>query len=58
MDLENGLYAQVVMIHRRGLYDKNDKDQTKKYNSQGQPARKKHWFDLDNDWLRENFMIR
>ena len=35
MAFENGLYAQVFMIRRRELDDKNEKDNTKKYNSQG-----------------------
>ena len=28
------------------------------YNSQGQSARTKHWFGLDNEWLKEKFMTR
>ena len=53
MSLENGLYAQVVMIRRRELYDKKEKYKTKTYNFQGQSARKKHWFDLDHEWLKK-----
>ena len=56
MALENGLYAQVFMILRRELDDIKEKDKTKKYNFQGQSARTKHWFDLDHEWLKENFM--
>ena len=40
MALENGFYAQVVMIRIRGLGDKKEKDTTKyitsKYNQQEQ----------------------
>ena len=58
MYLENELYAQVVMICRRDLYDKNENYKTKIYNFQGKSARTKSWFDLDHEWLRENFMTR
>ena len=58
MALENGLYAQEVIIHRRELDDKKKKDKTKKYNFQGQQAGTKHWFDIDHEWLKENFMTR
>ena len=27
------------------------------FNCQGQPARRKHWFDIDHEWSKENFMI-
>ena len=37
---------------------KRKKDKTKKYNFQGQSARTKHWFYLDHEWLKENFMTR
>ena len=58
MALENGLYAQVVMILRRELDDKKEKNKTKKFNFQGQSERTKHWFDIDHEWLKENFMTR
>ena len=29
-----------------------------KYNFQVQSSRTKHWFDLDHEWLKENFMAR
>ena len=51
MALENGSHAQVVMIHRRELYDKKEKYK-KKYNFQGQSARTKYWFDIDHEWLK------
>ena len=38
MDLENGLYEQVVIIHIRESDNKKEKDKTKKYNFQGQSA--------------------
>ena len=47
MDMENGLYAQVVMIRQRESDDKNQKLNTKKCNFQGQSARTKRWFDID-----------
>ena len=53
MALENGLYAQVVMIRRTELDDKKEKDKTKKYYFQGKSARTKHWFDLDRDCLKK-----
>ena len=56
--MEQGLYAQVVMIRRRGSENKKEKGKTKKYNFQGQPARSRIWFDLDNEWLVENFRTR
>ena len=31
---------------------------TNKYNFQGKPERTKHWFDLDHEWLKENFTTR
>ena len=45
---ENGLCEQVGIILRRESDDKKGKYETKKYNLQGQSARTKHWFDLDN----------
>ena len=58
MALGNGLYAQAVMICRRELDDIKEKYKTKIYNFQGQSARTKHWFDIDHDRLKENFMTR
>ena len=34
------------------------KEIRQKYNFQGKPARKKHWFDLDHEWLQEDFITR
>ena len=58
MALEQGLYAQVVMMRRRNLYDIKEKYRTKKFNFQGKSARTKHWFDIDSEWLRKSFMSR
>ena len=58
MAFENGMYAQVVMIHIRELDDKKENDKTKIYNFHGQLERTKYWFDRDHDQLKENFMIR
>ena len=58
MALDHWLYAQVVMIHRRELDDIKEKDKTKIYNFQGKSARKKHWFNIYHEWLKENFMTR
>ena len=56
MALENGLYAQVVVIHRMESYDKKENDKKNLYKFQGQSARTKHWFDLDHECLKENLM--
>ena len=58
MALENGLYAQLVMIRQRQSYDKKVKNNTNKYNFQEQSAKTKHWFDIDHEQLKENFMTR
>ena len=50
------MYAQVVVILRRGSGDIKEKDKTKKVNFQVKSARTKRWFDLDHEWLKENFM--
>ena len=56
MDLENGLYAQVVMIRRSNLDDIEEKDKKHVFNFQGKLARAKHWFNIDHEWPKENFM--
>ena len=58
MDLEQGLYAQVVMIRVRNLDVIKEKYKTKIYNFYKKSARTKHWFDLDHEWLKENLMKR
>ena len=56
--LEQGLYAHVVMMRIRVSDDKKHKEKKQKYNFQGQSARTKHWFDLDRERPKENFMTR
>ena len=56
--MEQGLYAQVVMILRRGSDDKNGKLNTNRYNFQGQVAISRRWFDFDHEWLEENSRTR
>ena len=56
MALENGLYPKVVMICRRGAYDKKEQDKTKQHNFQVQSERTKHSFNIDHEWLKGNFM--
>ena len=56
--LEQGLYAQVFMIHRSNSDGIKEKYKTKTINFQGRPARTKHWFYLDRVWLKGNFMTR
>ena len=58
MDVENYLYTQGVMIRRRESDDKKEKYKTKKYNFQGKSARTKHWFYIDHEWLKDNFITR
>ena len=58
MALEQGLYAQVIMILRRELDDIKEKYKTTKFNLEGQSAKTKHWFDLDHEGLKDNFMTR
>ena len=56
--MEIKFYAQVVMIRRRESDDKNELYKTKIYSFQQKSARTKHWFDLDHECLKENFMTR
>ena len=53
---EQGLYAQVVMLHRKHLNitEANKNKNKDKLKFQGQSARSKRWFDLDFDWIEEN----
>ena len=41
----------VVMIRQKYLDNKNDKENTKKYNFQGQYKRSKRCFDIDHERL-------
>ena len=56
--MEQGLYAQVVMILKVNSDDIKEKYKTKKYNFQGQSARTKHWFNIDHECLKQKFMTR
>ena len=56
MAKEQGLYAQIVTIRLKGLYNKKEKDNTKNYNFQGQSTRSIFWFDLDHDGLEGNLV--
>ena len=58
MDREQGLYAQMVLIRQRHPYYKEEKENTRKYNFQGQSSRSRRWFDFDHKWSEENFMTR
>ena len=46
------------MIRRMESDDIKEKDKTKKYNFQGKSARKKHCFNIDHEWPKENFITR
>ena len=41
----------VVMIPRKDLEKKKEKENTKKYHFQVQSARSKRWFDIHHEWL-------
>ena len=58
ISLEQGLYEKVVMIHRTESDDIKEKYKTKEFKFQGQSARTKHWFDIDYESLKGNFMTR
>ena len=46
------------MIRLRKSENKKKKEKTNKYNFQEQSARSIRWFDLDHEWLEENFWRR
>ena len=46
------------MIHLRKSENKKGNEKTNKYNFQEQSARSIRWFDLDHEWLEENFWRR
>ena len=56
--MENGLYAQVVVVRQRESDDKNEKYKRKIYNVQGKSVRSRRWFDIYHEWLKENFRTR
>ena len=60
MTMEQGLYAQVIMIPRKNLKfvatDKNKNEAKIKF--QGQSARSQRWFDHSLDYIEVNFSTR
>ena len=56
--MEQGLYAQVVMLRRKDLkiIEANENINEAKFKFQGQSARSQHWFDLGYDWIEENII--
>ena len=46
------------MIPQNYSDNKREKEKTKTYNFQGKSARSILWFDLDHEWLEENFSTR
>ena len=57
MEMEQSLYAQIIMFRRKDLkFDAAEKNKnTSKFKFQGQSARSKFWFDLDLHWIDINF---
>ena len=60
MEMEQGLYAQVIMLRQKYLkFPAADKNKNKcKFKSQGQSEISQRWFDLDFDWIEVNFSTR
>ena len=58
--MEQGLYVQVVMLRQKDLKitEANKNKNKAKLKFQGQSARSQGWFDLDFDWIEENFSTR
>ena len=60
MSMEQGLYAQVIMLRQKHLKcfaaDKNKNEA--KFKFQGQSAISQRWFDLDFNWIEVNFSTR
>ena len=51
MDIELGLYLQVVIIHRKDQDHKKERENANKYKFQGKSAISTCWFDMDHDQL-------
>ena len=49
MAMQQELYEKVVVICQRESDDKKERENTKKYNFQGQSERSRRWFDLDHE---------
>ena len=59
MKLEQGLYAQVVMISWKVLkfIAENKNKNEAKFKFHGQSTISQRWLDLDFDWIEVNFSI-
>ena len=57
MAMEQGLYAQVVMLRQKDLNitEENININENKFKFQGQSARSQRWFDLGYGWIEEIF---
>ena len=53
MSMEQGLYAQVIMLRQEDLkFFTTDRIKNEaKFNFQGKYVRSQRWFDLDFDWI-------
>ena len=60
MAMEQGLYAQVIMLHREYLkFVATDKNKNEaKFKFQDQSARSQQWVNIDFDWIEVNFRTR
>ena len=60
MAVEQGLYAQVVVLFRKDLEftEGNQNQNEAKFMFQGRSARSQSWFDLYFDWIEVNFSTR
>ena len=60
ISMEQGLYAQVVMLRRKYLKiaEANKNKNEAKFNFKDQSARSQRCFDLDFDWIEVNFSTR
>ena len=60
LELEESLYAQVVRICRKSMFQKKDisKEPKRKYLFQGWSAILNHCFDIDIERVEENFSTR
>ena len=58
--MEQGLYAQVFMLRQKYLKitEANKNKNEAKFKFRGQYERSQCWFDLDFDWIEENFSTR
>ena len=58
ISIKQALYEQVVIIRRKDLDNKKEKEKNRKYNFLGKSARSICWFDLDHEWVEERFSKR